>query len=351
MLRVRHCILACVVGVAFALPSAAQDTVSLKNGDRLTGTIHKIDGANLVVDVLGSKVKVPLDQVDAMKSEQTLRLNLTDGSIVTGRVESDGAGGVNVITPEGPVAVGKLSSIAGMYDPANPPNEFKTWIGKLTASAVVLGGNSRQKVAHIDGKIEGRFDPLRLRLEGAWDYGTTRGELSTRRAYGVAQLDWTIAGNFYAYGRIRGETDEFQDLTLRMIFGAGVGYRFIDTADTLLDIAVGASWIDEDNDGFTLNAANQRIGNPDRGYATADGSLNFRQVLTEGVVFTQDVVAFQSLEEQDDFRGVATSGLSVALTDSIALSLQFIFEYDNLPAPGNGRKDWRTVVGATYNFW
>jgi len=175
----------------------------------------------------------------------------------------------------------------------------------------------------VDGSLEGRFEKLRVNLGGGWDYAETDGDLSTRKTFGQLRIAWTLSGDFYAYGRLRLESDEFQDLTLRTILGAGFGYRFIETDDTTFDVAVGASWVDEDNDGFTLQGAT-RVGNEDRAYATADGTVTFRQKITDGIVFTEDILAFQSLKDGDDFRAISTSALKFAITGSLAATPQLL---------------------------
>jgi len=54
-----------IAGMCFAFAASvstmtadAQDTVWLKNGDRVTGTIKYVSGTDLVVDVYGAEVKL-----------------------------------------------------------------------------------------------------------------------------------------------------------------------------------------------------------------------------------------------------------------------------------------------------
>src|SRR5215469_10408898 len=73
-------------------PIALADQVSLKNGDRLTGTIVKSDGKTLVLhtDYAGD-LSLKWDAVEGIQSGEPLHVELQDGKTVSGQVTtSDG---------------------------------------------------------------------------------------------------------------------------------------------------------------------------------------------------------------------------------------------------------------------
>ena len=74
--------------VFLALTSALfADQVTLKNGDRLTGTIVKSDGKELVLhtDAAGD-VTIKFDQVQEIKTDADLHVTLKDGKTAVGPV-------------------------------------------------------------------------------------------------------------------------------------------------------------------------------------------------------------------------------------------------------------------------
>ena len=63
------------------------DQITMKNGDRLSGAVVKLDGKNLVFksDYAGN-ITVPWDAVAAVSSTMPLSLTLQDGQLVVGQV-------------------------------------------------------------------------------------------------------------------------------------------------------------------------------------------------------------------------------------------------------------------------
>ena len=73
--------------LCFFAGSVMADQVTLKNGDRLTGTIVKSDGKTLLIKTeFAGEVSVPGDAMSAMVSSQPLPLALKDGQTIVGKV-------------------------------------------------------------------------------------------------------------------------------------------------------------------------------------------------------------------------------------------------------------------------
>src|SRR5262249_13974575 len=83
-----------MVMLCLVAPVLRADQVTLKNGDRLTGTIVKTDDDSKTLqmksDFVGD-VTIQWDAVTAIESSQPLHLTLSDGRVIVGRVTtSDG---------------------------------------------------------------------------------------------------------------------------------------------------------------------------------------------------------------------------------------------------------------------
>src|SRR6202165_590874 len=69
----------------FFAVSAMADQVTLKNGDRLTGSIVKSDAKTLLIKTeFAGEVNVQWDAVSGMVSSQSLHLALKDGQTIVG---------------------------------------------------------------------------------------------------------------------------------------------------------------------------------------------------------------------------------------------------------------------------
>src|SRR4029077_2191074 len=78
------------------------DQLTLKNGDRLTGTIVKTDDGAKTLEIkteLAGDVTVQWDAVTAIVSSQPLHLTLSDGRVITGTVTTTD-GKLSVATKE-----------------------------------------------------------------------------------------------------------------------------------------------------------------------------------------------------------------------------------------------------------
>src|SRR5258708_34310720 len=66
---------------------ALADQVSMKNGDRLSGSIVKSDGKNLVIKAeFAGAVTIPWDAVTAVTSSVPVAVGLKDGQVLVGTV-------------------------------------------------------------------------------------------------------------------------------------------------------------------------------------------------------------------------------------------------------------------------
>jgi sRNA-binding regulator protein Hfq len=76
--------------LCISAPAARADQVTLKNGDRLTGTIVRSDGKSLLLktDAAGD-LTLKWDAVSAIVSSQPLNVQLNNGQTLSGNVTTD----------------------------------------------------------------------------------------------------------------------------------------------------------------------------------------------------------------------------------------------------------------------
>jgi len=342
----------------FLITSAvdAEDQVWLKGGDRFTGKIIKVDEGKLVFELLvGGKVNIPLEKISAVQTDRPLNITLADGSTIKeGRLHRGEKGSAVKKADQEFSPITDFMLLKSIKDPNEKPKERDIWSGKLNVSGLITGGNTREKAAHIDGEIVGRWEKSRLTLDGGWDYGERDKELTTRRSHASIKGDWFVIEKGYLYARDRIENDEFQDLRVRHSMGLGMGYQVLETEKAELQFDVGASYVIEREEIRTAPPPAPPLKAKDRetdGYATADASAKFHYKLTDGVTFSEELLGFKSLKDTDDIRLVSTTGVDVLLTSRLSLTFRVVWEYDNQPAPGTKRVDTRYLTGIAYSFW
>ena len=96
------------------------EQISLKNGDRLTGSIVSLDGKKLVLKTIyAGEVSIDWDSVEQFTSDQPLVLSTVDKKTVTGTVRSEGPDYV-VTTTQGAQTMAKsdIAVIRSLADQA-----------------------------------------------------------------------------------------------------------------------------------------------------------------------------------------------------------------------------------------
>jgi hypothetical protein len=148
----------CALLLAIALlsfaPDSGADTLVLKNGDRLTGTISDSDGkqVTLKTDYAG-EIKVQWAAVKDMTSEKPLYVVTPDKKTVNGNVTVEGTDMIVHTASEGAVRV-PLTSVTVVrsgdeeqaYEKSLHPELLDDWKGGVNVGFALARGNVRSKL-------------------------------------------------------------------------------------------------------------------------------------------------------------------------------------------------------------
>src|SRR5690606_16702248 len=296
-------LLVCLATLAVASLAPAQDPggpgdiVTLKNGDRLTGTVKSVTADKVVLETTAAgAIELETGEVVDLKTQGPVPLATDDGERIEAPIQGFADGSARIGSGS---AVRSLS--LSRLVPHRPPVE---WTGSINFGGSLSLGNTERRTANAAAEAIRRDDHSRPTLRGTWDYGQDKKdtdldgrldtwELSQRRTYGSAKFDYFVHDPLYAYAQVSAENDAFAELELRATYGLGLGYQFIDRADLTLSGEAGISYVDE----------NRYPPGEDSEYAAARVAYDLRWDVTETVQLLQLAEAFPSLEDQDDFYG------------------------------------------------
>src|SRR5580693_2573365 len=154
-----------IIGFLCLCATAVQaDQLTLKNGDRLTGTIVKSDAKTLLLKTdFAGDINIEWAAVTSIVSSQTLHLALKDGQTIVGTVTTTD-GKFEVATKDtGPVVAAK-EVVVGVRDDAEQkayddqidrlrhPHLTDFWSGLLDTGLSVTRGNSDSLTFNLSGK-------------------------------------------------------------------------------------------------------------------------------------------------------------------------------------------------------
>lgn len=329
--------------LVLAAPALTQDTVRLKNGNELTGTIKDMaDGKlNFASPMLGDLV-VPMDNIAGLASQGDVTLLTTNGERLRRRIQgleggrlvlSDVAG-----APSGPLALDQLAAL-------NPDESGAKWTGGVNIGGIYLAGNTDRKSMNAGLDAERRTTDDRFTIRGRWDYSQEKiapgvWNLSQRRTYGGMKYDYFIAKDWYIWGNVSGEGDFRANLDLRFTAGGGLGYQVYDGDTFKLGLEAGPAYLFED----------YRTNTPTSESVSGRGAFTLQWDITDTIRFLQFAEAFTSLEDGSDVFVRADSRVQAKLTDAMVTQLQWIWLYDNTPAPGNDRSDHNVNISVGWTF-
>ncbi len=247
---VRVCLLLMAGSFLFA------NQITLKNGDRLSGSIVKYDGKNLVMKTeFAGQVTVPWDAVTAISSSVPLNIGLKGGQLLVGTVTtSDGTiqvatGNAGTVTaPKDSIEFVRSKDEQTAYqadlDRYHNPRLIDLWTGFLDLGYATTRGNADTSSFNLNAdatrttsrdKIEANFTMIQSSSNASGKDITTANAKRGGVLYNI-----NLNKRWFAFGSVALENDQFQDLDLRFN-PAGGGYHAITTPKTTLDFKLGAS--------------------------------------------------------------------------------------------------------------
>jgi small nuclear ribonucleoprotein (snRNP)-like protein len=246
-----------VMASVLLCPYALADQVTLKNGDRLTGNIVKSDTKSLTIksEFLGT-VNMPLEAVTQITSDQPLYLALKDGQTVVGTVVTRD-GNLEVKTADtGTVLVARQSIEAinskgtqaayqQQIERLKNPRLVDLWSGSAELGLALAQGNSETTTFNL-GFHAARTTPrdkISVYATSLYARNSTTGtSLTTADAKrGGARYDLNLSSKVFGFGTGDLESDQFQNLDLRVVLGGGMGWHVRNTDRITMDVFGGGS--------------------------------------------------------------------------------------------------------------
>jgi putative salt-induced outer membrane protein YdiY len=268
---VRRSIFVAWVWCFFAV-SVMADQVTLKNGDRLTGTIVKSDAKTLLIKTeFAGDVSVQWEAVSGIVSTQTLHLALKDGQTIVGMVNTT-ENKFEVATKEtGPVSASKDAVTAVRNDAEEKayveqverlrhPHLTDFWSGLLDTGLSDTRGNSESLTFSMAAKAARVTDSDKITAYTSVIYSKSlvNGVTSTTAhdIRGGVRGDLNVSAKTFVFAFTDLEYDAFQHLDLRNVLGGGFGYHAIKTKNTSFDIFGGGSFDQEYFAAYSLVTTN-----------------------------------------------------------------------------------------------
>jgi putative salt-induced outer membrane protein YdiY len=322
--------------------TAVADSVTLRNGDRLTGTIVRKENGTLILKTsYAGEVKIKWGEVAALRTDQPVEIQLSDGSHFRARLAGGGEGAAAVE----PAAAGRapnvpFATIAFINPTPEQSGRGVTYKRRVNLAANLVRGNTDSGRVYAEGEFVARAKSYRYRF---WGQGTRASEDSNTTESNwraTASYDWFVRQKEFVYGRMSFEQDKFRDLKLRAQVGGGLGYQFLETKDIELSAQLGPDFVRA-----------MSYGEPDESFVAASFGLHYSQWLwSRAAQIYFDQTGFWNLQTTSDVVIHANTGVRVPLAGGLQATTQVKVDWDNDPAPGTESTDTTLLLGLGYEW-
>ncbi|MGV6825589.1 MAG: DUF481 domain-containing protein [bacterium] len=320
------------------------DEVILKNGDRMTGEVVRIESGKLTFKTTyAGEIQIEQEAISRLMSDQRMLLLMKDEQKQRAEQLKFSGDNVQIVNGAEVDTVPESAIVMVNPEPWRTGDGYQI-TGAINAAMEIQSGNTESDEIDLDGNVQIRRQHDRLKFAGELEYDRSQDITTKEKAWFKASYDrfpkrdkrfglnaksWYYGANAFL------EKDEFADLRLRAGLGPHVGYQFYESKPMNLSFENGVLWVSED---FTDDSE-------DQDFFSYGWTLNFDRFLIEDVV---QVYHNQNgiLELGGDNKLVHKSwtGLRFPLVSGLVASAEIKLEYDSEPASDKDELD------TTYKF-
>lgn len=346
-----------------SIPALA-DQIALKNGDRLTGSITKSDGKELVIKTdFAGDITVKFDAIQSITSSGDINVSL-GGKTVVGPVTTNGDDIIVTTKTAGPVEAPK-SSVTLMrspdeqaaYEKSLNPGLLGGWNGGVNLGFAVTRGNSETKNLNIgfNALRKGFRDQLTLYTTSIYasnDVPTASPHTTANTTGGGLRYDHDLNSLVFGFVNADFYHDALQYLDLRSTAGGGIGLHTIKTSGTTLDLLAGLNYTHESYSAFTLPPIPP--GTPVAAVTRSLAGLTLGEAFThkagKGTVITETFFFYPDLTQTGQYRGTFNFGTVTKLNKWLGWQNSFGDVYVSNPPSGTKQNDLQFATGLNISF-
>jgi putative salt-induced outer membrane protein YdiY len=343
-----------VLLIPFIAPAVLADQVTLKNGDRITGTITTSDAKTLVIKTdYADAVTIKWDFVQKIDSSQPLYVGTKGGQVIVGPVTTSDSKLAVATKESGSVEVAKadVSSLRNADEQKKTeaalerlqhPTLADLWTGTFDTGVGLVRGNSDSSnfTFGLNAVRAATRDKILFYTNSAFSRSTADGVTSTtaQSIAGGVRYDLNISPKSFGFGTLDLFNDRFQDLDLRTVVGAGGGYHAIKNKSTTFDVLFGGTFNREFFTTFNRSSAEVLLGE----------SLSHKFFAASS--FNEALFLYPNMSSTGNYRSTFSLGLVTKLTKFLSWQTSFN-DYDlSDPPPGKKSNDLLLSTGLRLTF-
>jgi putative salt-induced outer membrane protein len=342
------------------------DQITLKNGDHLSGTIVKSDGKTLVLHTeFAGDVTVQFSAITQISTEKELHVTTSDqktlvGPVTTsdGKIEVSTKTGGTVEVPPGNVVLIRNDDEQAAYDKLLHPGLLHGWNGGANVGFSLARGNS--ETSNLALAINAVHSTLNDKTTIYLSSIDTENELATPTT--VANLvtagiryDHNVNPRLFGFVGADFMSNALQNLDLRGVYGAGLGFHAIKSDNTVLDFLAGLNYTHETySNGPVVTPATVPPTFTSYGVTNKFAALTLGEELMhkagKTTVLTEKLYFFPDLSDTGEYRATFDFGTVTKISKWLGWQNQFSDIYVSNPPPTSKKNDLILTTGLNFSF-
>ena len=335
---------------------AGADTILLKSGDHITGTIVSSDGKEVrfKTDFAG-EIKVQWALIKEVTSDNPLYVVTPDAKVVNGNISTEGGNLVVHTRDSGalPVPFANVTTIRSQeeqaaYEKSLHPGFLEAWKGGASVGFALARGNSETTNLTTGFMADRKTlnDELTLYFTSLYSSNDLPGGGTTANSIVAgARYDKNLTKKIFAFGSADYTHDGLQGLNLRQIYSVGLGYHLISNPTTNLDLLGGVNYTRESYSGVTKN---EMIGTT-RDLAGVTTGETFMHKFGSTTVVTEQFYFYPDLTNTGQYRFALDAASVTKINKWLGLQFSISDRYVSDP-PIVGTKSNDVIFSTGINF-
>ncbi len=330
-----------ILALSLIALSAHADTVTLKNGDKISGTVVRKEDSNLVFKTAyAGELKIAWGEIVSLATDKPVVVVLdNDTSIEAAKLAPTTTGSTSISTPNvgKPVEVA-LASVKYINPSIETSGKGVKVNGRVNVGASIASGNSVNESYNADAEVIMRTKTNRT-TAGANLYQASDNNVDTEEKYGAyLKYDHFLNAKQYIYGNTTFARDKFKDQKLKSTVGLGYGHQFWETDARNLALEAGIAFV---NDDFFVTA--------DDNYTAGRWAIRFDQKLyKDKIQFFHNHEGLIDFSDTENLTITSQTGFRFPLLTGMVASIQANVDWDKSPPAGTGSTDRKILFNVGY---
>ena len=346
-----------ILGIASCLlaVSASAGQIELKNGDKIGGQLKSVHGEKLVwkADKVGELTVKKADIENIILPEPVKLRGYSEPCQL-----AEFAGGMVRFNCAEEIKEYSLLSLHDVVPFSSYESALHSYGGKLTLVGTEKSGNVESNDWLAASQVNLRINDFRhdfellytgefLKIEA--EEGQPPVKSSVTEYYkGFYGVNWFFKPRWYLLGDLTAEKDDAKQISERYVGGLGSGFQWWESEITALKLEASVlktkEYYDLSAEDLALDVAGRKT------FSSGRIAVDFRYLFAHNIAFFHRSDASQSLDDSNDWRANADTGLSAPLGFGVSASLLMSYDYLNEPQAGVEKSDTTYRVGVSYKW-